>query len=47
MQVYNPDHNEPLKPGLKDALINIRAKRAFDPKAYADAKAAMINSYNC
>lgn len=45
IKVYNPDHNKPLKPRLKKALEHFRAKRAFHPKAYADAKAAMINAY--
>ena len=45
MKVYNPDHNEPLKPALKAALENFRSKRGFDPAVYAAAKAALINEY--
>jgi NAD+ synthetase len=45
MKVYNPDHNEALLPGLKDALAHFRKLRGFDPAVYADAKADLINQY--
>ncbi len=45
MQVYNPDHNESLKPGLQKALENFRRIRGFDAAAYIDAKAALLNQY--
>jgi NAD+ synthetase len=45
MKVYNVDHNEDLKPGLKMALAEFRRIRGFDPATYADAKATLLNQY--
>ncbi len=45
MKVYNTDHNQPLKPELKNLLASFRRKRGFNAKSYAEAKAALINDY--
>lgn len=45
MKVYNPDHNEPLKPALQNALDVFRRQRGFDPAQYALAKAQLLNEY--
>jgi len=45
MKVYNPDHNEDLKPGLKRELVNFRRIRGFDPAAWVEAKTTLLNDY--